>query len=246
MVLRLTCLGAALLVSLVACGGSSTSSLLNGGDGGPADAARGKDTGTRDAGNTSKDAASDGGSKDAGMSRDAADASQGAKDAGKDSGGSLDSAGDVVRDVRSDTRTPDSGRDVASSDTGSGDANGADSAACPDEHGRYTIMLSGGGCGNLDKAAAQCVAQTACGISFASSSGTSGKALDSDPNAPIPLAADGSFTGATITEGTGAAARTGCVGAWDPTSSTLTVDCGGTSGTQACIAKLTRSSLMCN
>ena len=110
-----------------------------------------------------------------------------------------------------------------------------DAGPCPDQHGAYAISISGQGCGDLSASASECVTQSACAITFASS----GAAL----NGTAMLGMDGSFTGAAITEGT--VNRTGCTGTWASGTSTLTVDCGGIGTSQSCVATLTRTSKTC-
>jgi hypothetical protein len=117
--------------------------------------------------------------------------------------------------------------------------NSVDAGPCPDQHGAYSIAISGQGCGDLNATAPECITQTACAITFASNAPGGPTAL----NGTAMLAMDGSFTGAAITEGTGN--RTGCVGAWNASSSTLTVDCGGVGTSQSCRATLTRTSSTC-
>jgi hypothetical protein len=114
-----------------------------------------------------------------------------------------------------------------------------DAGPCPDQHGAYTVAISGQGCGNLNASAPQCIMQSACSITLASSAATGGNAL----NGTAMLAMDGSFTGAAITEGT--LNRTGCVGAWNASTKALTVDCGGVGTSQSCRATLTRTSTTC-
>jgi hypothetical protein len=114
-----------------------------------------------------------------------------------------------------------------------------DAGPCPDQHGEYSISLSGQGCGDLAATAPECIMQTACGITFASNPASGGQAL----NGTASLGMDGAFTGAAITEGT--SNRTGCTGTWAAATSTLTVDCGGTGSSQSCIATLTRTSKTC-
>ena len=110
-----------------------------------------------------------------------------------------------------------------------------DAGPCPDQHGAYSVALSGQGCGNTSMAA-DCITQNACTITLSSNGGGS---LDGTAS----VAMDGSFTGAAITEGTGN--RTGCVGMWNASTSTLTVDCGGVGTSQSCRATLTRTSKTC-
>jgi hypothetical protein len=141
----------------------------------------------------------------------------------------------------SGTSGPGIGDAAPDGDSQAGDATGGDAGGCPDEHGAYSIMLSGQGCGDLSSSAPECVKQTACALTFVSSSpGGPGKGLNGTAN----LASDGSFMGAAITEGT--AMRTGCTGVWTEATSTLIVDCGGMGSSQSCVATLTRTSMTCN
>jgi hypothetical protein len=118
---------------------------------------------------------------------------------------------------------------------GKPDASPFDAGPCPDQHGAYSISLSGQGCGNLSATGPECITQNACAITFTTSAGgLAGTAA---------LGMDGSFTGAAINEGT--SNRTGCTGTWDPGTSTLTVDCGGVGSSQSCIATLMRTASMC-
>lgn len=120
-----------------------------------------------------------------------------------------------------------------SSSKGNPDA-AVDAGPCPDEHGAYSVTLAGQGCGDTSTAAV-CITQNACTVTFANNGGSlTGSAS---------IAMDGSFTGAAITEGTGN--RTGCVGMWNPSTSTLTVDCGGVGTSQSCRATLARTSKTC-
>jgi hypothetical protein len=115
-------------------------------------------------------------------------------------------------------------------------------AGCPVEQGRYSMQLSGTGCGNT-VAIPECIMQSACTItlSFTQSGGSSGI------SGSVTIASDGSFTNATITEGTNNT-RTGCTGSWSDTSTTATlvIDCGGVNTSQSCVATLTRTSAVCN
>ena len=114
-----------------------------------------------------------------------------------------------------------------------------DAGPCPDQHGAYSVAISGQGSGDLNASAPECVTQSACTITFASSAPAGGNAL----NGTAMPAMDGSFTGAAITEGT--ANRSGCVGMWNASTSTLTIDCGGVGSSQSCRATLTRTSKTC-
>jgi hypothetical protein len=116
---------------------------------------------------------------------------------------------------------------------------------CPDVHGAYSITpVEGQGCGGSFSASApQCIRQgqsSACGITFQSTvSGGGNKAIDGDAS----LQNDGTFSGAALTEGT--LGRTGCTGTWSAGTSTLTVDCGGTGSSQACVLSLVRTAATC-
>jgi hypothetical protein len=113
--------------------------------------------------------------------------------------------------------------------------------ACPVESGKYSIQLSGAGCGDTSATVTECIQQTQCSIQI-DFGGGSGKGLKSQN--PVPIQSDGSFTGAAIEEGS--ATRTGCTATWTQSTHTLVVDCGGTNSTQSCIATLVRTSETCN
>ena len=170
--------------------------------------------------------------------------SDAATDAG--SGADASSTGDAASDSGGRADGGTTGGDSGFVDAAAGgDASAADAAvdagACPDEHGKYTVIATGLGCGDLAPTAPQCIQQSAaCRITLLSSGSAGAKAL----NGTADLAGDGSFTGAAIKEGT--VNRTGCVGSWDAQTSTLTVDCGGVASSQSCRAVLTRTSMNCN
>jgi hypothetical protein len=101
-------------------------------------------------------------------------------------------------------------------------------------------VVDGAGCGNLNRLALECVVQTTCTIQFQSRVAAAGvTGIDGDPT----LQSDGTFAGAALKEGT--VNRTGCTGAWDGSTSTMTVDCGGTGTSQSCEVALTRTALTC-
>ena len=165
----------------------------------------------------------------------ATDASSGV-DASADAGGGADGG-------RTDGGS--SGDSGAADVVTGGDAIAVEAAveagACPDEHGKYTVVETGLGCGDIAAGAPQCIQESAsCRITLVSNGSGGAKAL----NGSADLAGDGSFTGAAIKEGT--VNRTGCVGSWNATTSTLTVDCGGVATSQSCRAVLTRTSMNCN
>src|SRR5947199_169371 len=76
-----------------------------------------------------------------------------------------------------------------------------------------------------------CIQETSCSITL-STTGNGGNEV----SGTTPIGADGSLSGAAIMEGT--SARTGCVGTWATSTSTLTIDCGGVSTSQSCRATL--------
>jgi len=114
-------------------------------------------------------------------------------------------------------------------------------AACPAVGGLYSLtVVDGAGCGDLNALALECVVQTTCAIQLKSRVAAAGIAgIDGDAT----LQSDGTFAGAALKEGT--VNRTGCTGAWDGSSSTMTVDCGGTGTSQSCEVQLTRTALTC-
>ena len=141
------------------------------------------------------------------------------------------------------TTSDGSSNDAASNDaanapdTGNGDA----SAPCPNEQGRYTMKLTGQGCGDTAADASECIQEQSCNVSIDfNSSGSSAKGIKGQTS----IAQDGSFTNAGMQEGS--ANRSGCIGAWNQTASTLTITCGGTNSSQSCVAVLTRVADNCN
>jgi hypothetical protein len=180
-----------------------------------------------------------------------------AGEAGSTSGGdaATSDAGSSAGDAADDISPSEGGLVIADAgDAGdaaripdSSDAQGDVVAPlCPDVRGAYSITpIEGQGCGSAFNASApQCIRQgqsSACGITFDSKvSGGGNVAINGD----AALQGDGTFAGATLTEGT--SARTGCTGAWVAGTSTMTVDCGGTGSSQACVLALLRTSSTCN
>jgi hypothetical protein len=205
-------------VAVAACSGSSSSGSFpgSGGDGG----------GGADGTTSGDDAAGGGPGQEAGGSGDGAQAAQ-------DSGGSTD--GSAGMDAGG-------GGDGAVSSSDAGDAGrDAQGAPCPNIHGVYSITaVEVQGCGSsFNMSAPQCIRQTSCGIVFASSVPDGGMTAI---NGDATLQVNGTFSGAALSEGT--LNRTGCTGTWDGTSS-LTVDCGGTSSSQACVLVLQRTGNSC-
>jgi hypothetical protein len=213
--------GAVLLSLVAACGGSSPSGALSGGngsDGGTDGSTNGGDATANDSSSSDTGVASDGPSS----TQDSGNTNDGASK-GQDSGNVNDGA----------PPTPDAG-DAASD---------APAAPCPDVHGAYAITaVDATGCGNsLSTSAPQCVRQMTCHITLQSTvAGGANPAL----NGNATLQNDGSFSGAAITEGT--LSRTGCTGTWNAANSTMTVDCGLTGSTQACVLALRRTGSTCN
>lgn len=199
----------------VACGSSGSSGGLSGGDGGEDGSTNGGDAAGGDGGPSASDAG-DGATQSSGS-----DASDGGPST---TGDASDSAPGVeAGDARSDVAPP----------------------PCPDVHGTYTITpVEGQGCGTSFSASApQCIRQgqsSACGITFQSMvSGGGNTAI----NGGASLQNDGSFSGAALAEGT--LNRTGCTGTWSAGTSTMTVDCGGTGSSQACVLSLVRTAATC-
>ncbi len=173
------------------------------------------------------DAAGGGPGQEAGGGGDGAQPAQ-------DSGGSTD--GSAGMDASG-------GGDGAVSTADAGDAGrDAQGAPCPNLHGTYSITpIEGQGCGSsFNMSAPQCIRQTSCGIVFASSAPDGGM---SAINGDATLLDNGTFSGAALSEGT--LNRTGCTGTWNVGTSTLTVDCGGTSSSQACVLALQRTGNSC-
>jgi hypothetical protein len=202
----------------VACGGSGNSGALSGAN----DGAAGNDSSVAEGSANEGSAPAEDAGDSAPSAQDASDGSLSMPDAGGFNDGALS--------------TPDAGD--ATSD--------AAAPPCPDMRGAYAITaVDATGCGNsLNASARECIRQgvtTACGITLQSMvSGGGNVAINGDAT----LQDNGSFSGAALTEGM--SNRTGCTGTWDAGSSTLTVDCGGTSATQACVLALRRTGATCN
>jgi hypothetical protein len=118
------------------------------------------------------------------------------------------------------------------------------SAPCPDVSGAYSLtIIEGAGCGDLNASARQCIRQSKGTCDIQLSSPVSGGSIAAiNGNASIDKA--GSFDSAALTEGT--LNRTGCTGSWNAATSTMTVDCGGTGSSQACVVALHRTNTLCN
>ncbi|MGH7436369.1 MAG: hypothetical protein ACRENE_11910, partial [Polyangiaceae bacterium] len=134
--------------------------------------------------------------------------------------------------------------DGSSADSGTGMTDGP-LPACPNVAGSYTIALTQAtGCTGVGVTATQCIRSNG-GCSFElRSNATNGGTPGIDGS--FTLSSSGTFDGATLTEGTGTQARTGCTGSWSPSTMTMTVDCGGTGTTQSCVVTLLRSSTTSN
>jgi hypothetical protein len=130
----------------------------------------------------------------------------------------------------------DAGRDgdAGTADAGS-DGDVAGDAGCPNVFGTYQINNADGfGCGDLNENAPQEIRGTtqACVLHFISVLDGGVGAI----NGQATLGANGTFSGATLTEGT--AVRIGCTGSWDAVQEEITVVCG--SGMNQCSAELAR------
>jgi hypothetical protein len=224
-----------------ACSGSSDSLPSGGGDGGGTDGAGSSSSGGSSGGDSGKgDASSSSSGADSGKG-DASSSSSGA-DSGKGDGGSSSSGGaDASKDVASD-----SALDAPVEAPADGPVDSASDVVvvgCPDVRGAYSLTLvEATGCGDLNVAAPQCIRQAitaSCDILFVSQPKTGIPAINGDPT----LQADGSFTGGALKEGT--VNRAACTGTWDASTSTMTVDCGGTGSSQACVVALQRTGPTC-
>jgi hypothetical protein len=168
------------------------------------------------------------------------DGTVGGDAAGSDAQGPRDAQADV--------------QDGSSAAQDSGDAMAADGpvAPCADVRGTYLVTVVGSGpantgCGDLNTSASECIRQPlgTCAIELRSNPTTGGGPVAVAGSAQLQN--DNVFDSAALTEGT--ANRTGCTGVWNPATSALTVDCGGTGTTQSCIVKLTRTGpvgVVCN
>jgi hypothetical protein len=207
-------------LAAAACSGSASSAGLSGGGG--------------DAG---QDASTSGGD---GATGQGSSSGSGADDGAAQSSGGGARDGALTTDAAAGGDGSTRPNDGAASSPDASDAQGdVAPPPCPDVHGAYAITpVEAQGCGSsFNASATQCVRQAACGITFQSNG--SNKAINGDP----ALQSDGAFTGAALTEGS--LMRTGCTGTWDAATSTMTVDCGGTGSSQACVVSLMRTGAMC-
>ena len=125
-------------------------------------------------------------------------------------------------------------------------SSGAPPPACPDEHGLYSVTVSGkNGCGTLDDSEDVCITQgVMCGIALTSKLPAVG-AVEGETS----IKDTGDFIDATIL--VGGVMRSGCSGTWNASSSQLTIDCGGmvaasdAGPSQICVFTLTRISMSC-
>jgi hypothetical protein len=220
--LRRVAVVAAACVLVGACSGSSFNGISGGDDGGTGDGASGS--------------GGEGGGADARPDGTGSGSGSGSGSGGVDAS-SKDAKGDVAPDVTGGEAAVDAPSDGVVTPDALPDAP----PPCPIVGGAYAITLTQAqGCQDLNPLAPQCIVQNACDIQFQSStSGGTKPAINGDPT----LQQDGSFTGGALKEGT--VNRTGCTGTWDATLSTMTVDCGGTGSSQACVAALKRVADKC-
>lgn len=138
-------------------------------------------------------------------------------------GGTLDASADT------DASTADAGLDNDIANEAAGDAG------CPDVFGTYEIRNTAGTCGNLNENAPQAIRGTtqACFLHFTSVVDGGIGAI----NGGATLGADGTFSGATLIEGT--ATRSPCNGTWDAQQEEMTVVCGGAG--DSCTVELRRT-----
>lgn len=195
-----------------------------------------------------------GNDNDASSSETGGGASSGGTSGGGASGGADSSTSDGSSSgVTSSDGAPGSSGAGTTDGAASGDASASDSSSgdgaigmtdapappCPDVAGAYAITLTQAtGCGSLNVTATECVRSNGgCSFEFRSSA-TSGGAGAIDGT--FTLNSSGTFEGAALSEGS--ASRTGCTGSWSMSTSTMTVDCGGTGTVQSCVATLLRTS----
>jgi hypothetical protein len=131
---------------------------------------------------------------------------------------------------------------------GGGNATGGGGGPpCPDASGYYSMITEmGPGCGDLNTNAPACVmmGQEVCAYAF--SSGGPGGTIPS-VHGTIVIQQDGSFTGATVFEGSSPNPRTGCEGTF--ANGVWTIKCGGgpnmPGNDQWCWVTLTRTGNAC-
>ncbi len=202
------------------CGGSSFAAAGNDNDASNADSAGGASGGGASSGGDAT--TSDGSSSSSGVTSSSGSSSGGTADASNDGA----STGDAV---------------ASDSGTGGGEAGTVDASGpgCPNVAGSYSITLTqSGGCGNLGITASQCIRNNGgCNYELRSNAASGGNAAI---DGSFTLSANGTFDNAALQEGN--ANRTGCTGSWNATTSTMTIDCGGTNTTQSCVATLLRTS----
>jgi hypothetical protein len=111
---------------------------------------------------------------------------------------------------------------------------------CPDVFGGYgTIVATGPGCGNIDVAATECLvgASDICTARFFSPADAGAGAV----SGLIKVAADGTFTNASLKLGT--TAKTGCSGKFTAATSKIDFSCGAT--TELCTVTMQRTGTTC-
>ncbi|MET0593108.1 MAG: hypothetical protein ABW133_10435, partial [Polyangiaceae bacterium] len=198
-------------------GGAGTGGTAGAGTGGTGGTAgkgggAGKDGGAGKGGNAGTGGtAGAGGNSGAAGSAGKGGAAGSSVDAGSDAdGGAIDVTPDGANDARAD-------------------------AACPTIFGTYQVNNADGSlCGDLDENASQEIRGTAqaCALNFISGTGGGGSAITGGAT----LAADGTFSGATLTLGTNP--RMPCSGTWNEQGQELTVVCGTNNDT--CTVELVR------
>jgi hypothetical protein len=207
------------------CGGSSFAAAGNDNDASNADSAGGASGGGASGGG-----ASSGG--DASNTDGAGSSSGVTSSSGSSGGGTADASNDGA--ATGDAVASDSG-------TGGGEAGTVDASGpnCPNVTGSYSITLTqSGGCGTLGITASQCIRNNGgCNYEMRSNAASGGNPAIAGS---FTLSASGTFDNAALQEGN--ANRTGCTGSWNATTSTMTVDCGGTNTTQSCVVSLLRTS----
>jgi hypothetical protein len=107
-------------------------------------------------------------------------------------------------------------------------------AGCPQIFGTYAINNANGMCGDLVDNAPQEIRGSACALQFISVGADGGIGAI---NGSATLGADGTFSGATLIEGT--VPRTPCRGSWSETEQEMTVICG--TSADECLVELRRN-----
>jgi hypothetical protein len=131
-------------------------------------------------------------------------------------------------------------------DSGNPGTGGGGQGGCPNADGYYTMITKDGPlCGDLNTNAPACITGSNAVCDFAISSGGPTVTIPS-VNGDIVLKQNGTFSNATIFEGSSQTPRTGCDGSF--VNGVLTINCGGSPtpmNNQWCKVTLTRTADAC-